>query len=143
MNSKSPEKIVQQDQQSSKAKILLVDDEPLIRESMTEYLQTRGYDLCVAEDEKTAWEQLKNCKPQIVISDLMLGVDSGLNLFERIRNEYEEDAPCFILMTGFGTLESAMEAIRMGVDDYLLKPVGMEELDAAIQNGLKTGSLAE
>src|SRR5689334_20206391 len=108
------------------ATLLLVDDEPLVRESLAEYLIGEGYELKVAESEDEALDLALKLHPSVVISDLMLGKGSGISLFNKIKKESPgADDPCCILMTGHGTMDNAIEAIRAGVDDYLVKPVNL------------------
>ena len=117
--------------------LLLVDDEPLVRESLAEYLTGVGFSLSQAGSEEEALAYALKHKPSVVVSDLMLGQGSGLSLFSKLKKELAgNDEPCCILMTGFGTVENAVEAIRAGVDDYLCKPVDLEELNSAVKGGL-------
>jgi ActR/RegA family two-component response regulator len=117
--------------------LLLVEDEPLVRESLAEFLGGAGYDLSQASSEEEALQCARRKLPAVVVSDLMLGQGSGLSLFARLRKEFSgKDEPCCILMTGFGTVDNAVEAIRHGVDDYLCKPVRLEELHSAVRGGL-------
>jgi DNA-binding response OmpR family regulator len=117
--------------------LLLVDDEPLLRESLAEYLSGAGFNLSQAATEEEAFEVALKTHPSVVVSDLMLGKGSGLSLFSKIKKEMAgKEEPCCILMTGFGTVESAIDAIRVGVDDYLLKPVNLEELNSAVKGGM-------
>ncbi len=117
--------------------LLLVDDEPLVRESLAEYLGSVGFNLCQAESEDEAMALALKAKPDVVVSDLMLGTGSGLSLFSRIKKELAgKEEPCCILMTGFGSVENAVQALRGGVDDYLLKPINLAELNSAVTGGL-------
>jgi DNA-binding response OmpR family regulator len=117
--------------------LLLVDDEPLVRESLAEFLMGAGFELRQAGSEEEAFELGMSVRPAVVLSDLMLGKGSGLSLFARLKKELAgADEPCCILMTGFGTVENAIEAIRAGVDDYLLKPIKLDELDVAVKGGM-------
>lgn len=119
-------------------KLLLVDDEASIRESLSEFLGGLEYELSQAASEDEAFELACRIRPAVVVSDLNLGNGgSGLSLFSRLKKDLAGgDEPCCILMTGFGTVENAVEAIRLGVDDYLLKPVKLPELKSAVQSGM-------
>jgi DNA-binding response OmpR family regulator len=117
--------------------LLLVDDEDNVRESLAEYLGSAGFELRQAGSEEEALNLALQLRPSVVVSDLMLGTGSGLSLFNRLKKELAgKDEPCCILMTGFGTVENAIEAIRTGVDDYLCKPINLEELNSAVRGGL-------
>jgi DNA-binding response OmpR family regulator len=118
--------------------LLLVDDEPLLREALAEFLKDSGFELLQASGEEEALGIALERKPDVVISDLNLGSrGSGLSLFSKLKKELGgADEPCCILITGFGTLENAVAAIRAGVDDYLVKPVKLEELSSALRGGV-------
>ncbi len=119
------------------ATLLLVDDEPLVRESLAEYLSGEGYDLRLAESEEEALDLALKLHPCVIISDLMLGKGSGISLFNKVKKGMGKgEDPCCILMTGHGTMDNAIEAIRAGVDDYLVKPVNLGELSSAVNAGL-------
>lgn len=118
--------------------LLLVDDEPGIREGLSEYLFDQGFNISVAASEEEAWRVFKDHRPSVVLSDLMLENGSGLSLFQRLKRSEEGGGPFCILMTGYGTLENAVEALRVGADDFLTKPLRMPDLDRAIANGLAT-----
>ncbi len=106
--------------------ILLVDDEKVIRKSFGADLSDGGYTVSTAESGEAALEKLKNGHYDLVVTDLMMEGINGLQVLEKVK---EVDADIgVIILTGFGDLTSAIAALRLGADDYLLKPCKTEEL---------------
>ena len=119
-----------------KGSLLLVDDEPGILESLGEFFLGEGYHVSLAAGEEEALELYRAQRPAVVVSDLNLAPGSGIKLFARMR-EYEEEfpSPFCILMTGFGTMDNAVEALRGGADEYLQKPLQLAELRRVVDAG--------
>jgi CheY-like chemotaxis protein len=120
------------------ARLLLVDDEPAALESLGEYLKYKGYELLQAESLAQAVDLACKEKPDAVVSDLMLPGGTGLSLYSKMKlcSTDKKWNPCFVIITGNASLTSALEAIRLGVDDYLLKPIKLEDLNLALKEGL-------
>ena len=110
----------------SKAKILVVEDNDSIRETMESILAEEGYDVKAAPGVRIAAGLIEKETFNLVISDLPLGADSGLTLVEPVRSK--DESTIFLLMTGAGTMETALEAIKKDVDEYILKPIEPAEL---------------
>ena len=106
--------------------ILVADDEEVIREELAELLGEQGYRVLTAPDGAAALTELRNQSIQVVITDLRMPKCDGLELIRRGRETSPETQ--FVMMTAFGSMETAVEALRAGATDYLLKPVAMEEL---------------
>ncbi|MBI4355965.1 MAG: sigma-54-dependent Fis family transcriptional regulator [Candidatus Omnitrophica bacterium] len=117
-----------------RSRILMVDDDPLIRGSLYELLRRRHFDVETAADGTEALERLKQKSFRLVITDLRMPAIDGMSLLAHIRSEYPDVS--VVLITGFGTIASAVEAIRQGAFDYLTKPVQPEELEATIQRAI-------
>ena len=116
------------------AKILIVDDEPGVRESLSELLRIEGYLVGSAESGDRALKSLKEDDFDLVLLDLrMPGID-GVEVMGEIRKLHPDTR--IIIITGFGTLESAIEAIRFGAQDYLLKPYSIEDILLSITKAL-------
>lgn len=115
---------------------LVVDDEEGIRFFLEETLRRAGYVVVMAASGEEALERLRETPFDLVMLDLMLGgrVD-GLRVLEAIRWRWPETV--VVMLTGHGTLESAMAAIREGVDGYLLKPVEPHEVRQAVREALE------
>ena len=116
------------------ARILVVDDEKVIREILADFLSMEGYVVHTVEDGVAALEELKQRSYNLVISDLKMPNMGGLELLAKIT---EESIPVLtVIMTGFGTVETAIEAMKKGAYDYILKPFKVEEVIHIVQRGL-------
>lgn len=122
-----------------KSRILVVDDETSIREFMEIFLKKEGYDVTLAEDGAKAKEVLAKRSFEMVISDLQMPNVTGMELLKYARDAYPETV--FVMMTAFGTLENAVEAMKIGAYDYLTKPCKIDEVRLVIQNALRTRHL--
>ena len=116
------------------ARILVVDDEKVIREILCEFLAMEGYVVRGVEDGEKALTELRLRPYDMVISDLKMPKLSGLELLERITTEKLDVLT--VIMTGFGTVETAIEAMKKGAYDYILKPFKVEEVVHIVQRGL-------
>src|SRR4029077_21022034 len=106
------------------ARILVVDDEKVIREILADFLSMEGYVVHAVEDGALALEELKKRHYNLVISDLKMPKMGGLDLIQKIT---EDSIPVLtVIMTGFGTVETAIEAMKKGAYDYILKPFKVE-----------------
>ena len=115
-------------------RILVVDDDPLIRGSIYELLHAQHFDVEMASDGAEAIDHLKRRPFRLVITDWKMPQIDGMSLLGHIRANYPDVS--VVLVTGFGSINSAVEAIREGAFDYLTKPVQPEELEATIQRAL-------
>lgn len=114
-------------------RVLLVDDSESILVALSEHLRTTGYEVeavgTVAEGRKAAALR----RPDVLLADLQLDDGTGLDLIRQVRGSFGEQArPGCVLLTGYASMESAIEAVRSGADEYLLKPVDLKELDAVV-----------
>jgi two-component system response regulator AtoC len=107
-------------------RILVVDDELLIRDLLYDFFTSQDWDIVVAEGGQKAIEFLKNQRFDVVLTDLKMPDIDGMDLTGRIRNLYG-DLPV-IIMTGYPSLDSAVEALRYKVDDYIVKPFNVNQL---------------
>ncbi len=107
-------------------KILVVDDEQIIRESLSYVLSKEDYQVDEAENGKAAYEKLLETTYDLVITDLEMPEMKGTELLEKIRNLSVQTAT--IVVTAYGSLETAISALRSGASDYILKPVEFDEL---------------
>src|SRR5688572_27015831 len=115
-------------------RILVVDDEKVIREILSEFLSLEGYVVRTVEDGVEALKELQRRSYNLVISDLKMPMMGGLELIERITTL---GIPVLtVIMTGFGTVETAIEAMKQGAYDYILKPFKVEEVVHIVQRGL-------
>jgi two-component system NtrC family response regulator len=119
----------------SKKRILVVDDDESLRWVTQAQLQQNGYDVAAAADVVSALEQIRNSPPDLVITDLKMPGLSGLDLLKATRAEFPEII--VIMVTAFGTVENAVEAMKAGAYDYITKPVNVEELRLVVNRGLE------
>lgn len=105
---------------------LLVDDDVLYAQTLQRSLARRGVNLRVAHDTSSALARAREQRPDFVLLDLKLGRESGLGLIEPLRALGSETR--IILMTGYASVATAVDAIKRGADDYLAKPVSAEAL---------------
>lgn len=111
---------------SSKATILIVDDEETIRFSIKEFLSGSGYDVVVAGTSEQALEKINEFLPDLVLLDLRLPNMGGIELLEKVKTK--DPNALIIVMTGYGSIDSAVEAMKTGAYDYLEKPFKTEHL---------------
>jgi response regulator RpfG family c-di-GMP phosphodiesterase len=116
------------------ARVLVVDDEKVIREILCDFLTMEGYVVRSVEDGESALQELQRRSYNLVISDLKMPGMGGLELLEKIA-ELKLNV-LTIIMTGFGTVETAIESMKKGAYDYLLKPFKIEEVVHVVERGL-------
>ncbi len=114
--------------------ILVVDDEERYRELYRQVLETAGFRVSTANSAEQAHENLESSRPAMVVSDVRMPGEDGLSLLRKVR-ESGRDLP-FLLVTAFGEVKDAVEALKLGAVDYLAKPVDLDEMVAAIEDGL-------
>ncbi|MGE5707084.1 MAG: response regulator, partial [Bacteroidota bacterium] len=112
-------------------KILLVDDEEMIVESIEYALLQEGYEVAVARDGQEALQQVQLAKPNLIVLDLMLPKLSGLEVCRLLRRE-QNDIP-IIMLTAKGEEIDRVIGLEVGADDYLIKPFSLRELVARIK----------
>ena len=123
-----------------RARVLIVDDEKFIRDILADFLGMEGYVVRTAEDGQAALNELNHAQYDLVISDLKMPRMGGIELLEQIG----QAAPnaLTVIMTGFGTVETAIDAMKRGAYDYILKPFKVEEVIHVVQRGLEKQRLA-
>lgn len=124
-----------------KKKILIVDDEHLIRWSFSKKLESWGYSAETASNGKETITLIKNLNPDLVLLDLNLPDINGLQLLREIKS-LSPSIPV-IIITAYGTIEQAVQAIRDGAYDFITKPVNYENLRNTIKNALEITTLKE
>ena len=122
-----------------KPRILVVDDEESIREFLDIMLRKEGYEVALAEDGQQALGLLKNRSFDMVISDLQMPNLNGVELLREVKSQYPDIL--FMLITAFGTTESAVEAMKLGAYDYITKPFKIDEVRLIIKNALRAQNL--
>ena len=122
-------------QRSTHPKLLIADDERHIAEGLQMLLGEEGYDVATASDGNEAWEKVRSGEFGLVLADLKMPGLDGLELFARMREEQIDSE--IIIITGKGTVTSAVEAMRNGAYDYLTKPLDLERLKVLIPRALE------
>jgi response regulator RpfG family c-di-GMP phosphodiesterase len=115
-------------------RILIVDDEKFIRDILADFLGLEGYVVRTASDGVSAIEALSTSRYDLVISDLKMPRMGGIELLEAIPRV--SPSTLTVIMTGFGTVETAIDAMKRGAYDYVLKPFKMEEVIHIVQRGI-------
>ncbi|HEW79939.1 MAG TPA: sigma-54-dependent Fis family transcriptional regulator [Phycisphaerales bacterium] len=119
--------------------ILVVDDDRIILDSLTEFLSLEGFRTSGAETLKSAVAELQKQNHCLVITDVNLPDGDGFELLDMVRKDHPQTV--VIVITGYGTIESAVKAIKRGAYDYLTKPIVDDELRLAVDRALKQQSL--
>lgn len=120
-------------------RILVVDDEHVIREVLTDFLAMEGFDVRTAEDGVQALAELSRTHFDLVLSDLKMPNMGGIELLEAIAKNMPDVVT--VIMTGFGTVETAIDAMKRGAYDYIMKPFKMEEVVHTVRRGLEKRKL--
>jgi DNA-binding NtrC family response regulator len=116
--------------------ILIVDDEPDIRHLLQEILQDEGYSVAIAEDAANARHQRRQQRPDLILLDIWMPDVDGITLLK----EWSEQEPLtqpVIMMSGHGTVETAVEATRLGAFDYIEKPLSLAKLLLTVRHALE------
>lgn len=121
-------------------RILVVDDEKVIRDMLADFLGMEGYYVRTAEDGTSALNELTKGHYDLVISDLKMPRMGGIALLDEIG----KTAPnaLTVIMTGFGTVETAIDAMKRGAYDYVLKPFKLDEVVHVVQRGIEKQRMA-
>ena len=121
------------------SRILVVDDKEMMRDSVATILGRRGHTVTTASGGEAAIEKITAKRPDAVVTDLQMPGMSGLQLLSAIRG-IDEGLPV-VFMTAYGSVETAVEAMREGAFDYVTKPFGGDELGIAVERAIEHGRL--
>lgn len=119
----------------NKVKILIVDDEELLRDRLKRLLELDNYEVTTADSAVKALEEFSRILPDIVLSDVRMPGMDGIELLERLK-KLPHSAEVFML-TGHGGLETAIAALRHGAFDYMTKPIDFDELEINLNRALE------
>ena len=122
------------------ARVLVVDDEPKICELLETLLAADGYNVETAGDGCEALAKLAGSQFGLVLSDIKMPGMDGFELARRVK-DVDESLP-LVIVTGYATLDTAVQALRQGVDDYVTKPFKLEEIRRVISRVLERARLA-
>jgi two-component system response regulator AtoC len=116
------------------AKIVIIDDEPAMVEVIVTLCREKGHQVFPFNSASKAVEQLDSIAPQVVIADIKMETMTGFDVLRHVREHHRQTA--VILITAYGTVETAVEAMKMGAYDYVTKPFKIDELQLTVQRAL-------
>jgi DNA-binding NarL/FixJ family response regulator len=122
-----------------KKSVLVVDDEESIRISLKSMLEKENFQVETAEDGSMALKKLAKYPYDLILTDIMMGDISGITLLKNIKEKYSN--VLVLLMTGYSSIETAIDALRLGASDYILKPCSKNKILSSIRNAIKKGNL--
>jgi DNA-binding NtrC family response regulator len=126
---------------SIKGRVVVIDDEINAAAALETLLKEDGYEVARAHDARTGLQLLEQVEPDIVLTDLRMPGMDGLDLLAKIKEIRPETM--VILMTAYGTVKTAVKAMKLGAEDYLSKPIDVEELEVVLQKTLERKGLLE
>jgi DNA-binding NtrC family response regulator len=118
----------------SRIKILIIDDDPSLRNMLTIVLKNEGYEVLAVESAITALNKLKKEIFDLIISDIKMPDVSGIELLRKVKS-IDKEIPV-IMITGFASTNDAVEAMKLGAEDYIIKPFNLDELKIIINKSL-------
>lgn len=126
---------------ASRGRILIVDDEANARSALSEILQEEGYATETAADGFKALGKLEEFGPEVILTDLKMPGLDGISFMEKARAA--APSAVFVVMTAFGTISSAVEAVKKGAENYLTKPLDFEALAAVVERAMEKARLLQ
>ncbi|MGC8578639.1 MAG: sigma-54-dependent transcriptional regulator [bacterium] len=121
--------------------VLVVDDEEYIRTTIAGILKDEHYDVKLAKDGFEALSAMKSFEPPVVLLDIWLPQMDGIEVLQRIKEQYPDTI--VIMISGHGTIDTAVKTIKMGAYDFIEKPLSADKLLITISNGLKVFNLQQ
>ena len=116
--------------------ILIVDDEPGVLEGLKDFLEDEGYEVHEALEANEGLEVFRSVRPDMVLTDLRMPGMTGIELIGEIR-KLDRETP-IVVVTGYGTLESAIDAIKLDVFDFITKPIDLDSLKGTLERAKAT-----
>lgn len=126
---------------SKNGRVMVVDDEENIREVLSNYLDSLGYEVVTASDGEDALRKFEVGGYDLIISDLLMPTIDGLELLKAVR-EKDRDV-IFLMITGYPSIETAVDAIKQGAYDYITKPFHMEDVKIRIERSFEKKNLRD
>ncbi|MEK7407753.1 MAG: sigma-54 dependent transcriptional regulator [Acidobacteriota bacterium] len=120
-----------------RARILVVDDEPGIRQSLAGVLEDEGYQPAAAESGEAALEELHRQSYAVVLLDVWLPGIDGMETLARIQETPAADRPVVVMISGHGTIETAVKATKLGAFDFLEKPLTIQKVAVVVKNAIQ------
>jgi len=119
---------------SSKGRLVVIDDEVNAAAALETLLKDDGYEVGRAHDARSGLLLIEKMAPEVVLTDLRMPGMDGLELLSKIKETRPDTM--VVLMTAYGTVKTAVKAMKLGAEDYLGKPIDIEELLATVQHTL-------
>jgi DNA-binding NtrC family response regulator len=116
-------------------KILIVDDEKGMRDLLYKVLKKEGYEIYLAEDGEQGYEMALEVSPDVIIADLDMPVMNGIDMIKKIKS-FDPNAT-IIIVTAYASIESAIEALKLGAYDYIIKPFKNEEIRLTVSKAME------
>ncbi|MCM8526536.1 MAG: sigma-54 dependent transcriptional regulator [Lentisphaeraceae bacterium] len=120
-------------------KAVIVDDDVMIQTTLQDLLEDWGFECICSGDPEELSQRLSKINPDLIVSDLQMPGMSGLELLEKNRSSVPKST--WIVMTGNGSIDTSVKAIKLGADDYVLKPIDYDGLKLSIEKGMKNRKL--
>lgn len=121
--------------------VLIIDDDPLIRKTLSTHFAKQGYDVCLAENGEEGIRKHGEAYPDLVLLDIRLPDEDGIEVLRKIK---EKNAKTYVLiMTAYDDMRTTIDAIKLGAFEYLVKPLNFIELDLTLQKALQVRALEE
>lgn len=127
----------------SAATILVVDDDPSSVEIVQTYLEARGYHVVAARDGEEALARLEDAEPDLILLDIMMPGMDGWEVSRTIKNHPDFSDVRVVMLTARSDFTDKQEGLRAGADDYVVKPVRLEELERTVERNLHARRRAE
>lgn len=118
-----------------KARVLVVDDEEIARKNLTHILTREQYEVVATADGETALRELESSEFDVVLTDLRMGKVDGMDLLDRVRIKHADTK--VVMVTGYATVPSAIEAMRKGAFHYLAKPYKLDEVRETVKRAIE------
>ncbi|WP_199248263.1 diguanylate cyclase [[Phormidium] sp. ETS-05] len=125
------------------AKILIIEDDLTTRLILKQSLYNAGHEVIIAETGESGLEKAKQLHPDLIICDWMMPVMDGLEVCRRVKNTPQLATIFFILLTGREEIDDRVKGLDSGADEFLLKPIDINELKARVRAGLRLGKLMQ
>lgn len=122
------------------AKILVIDDEKSICETLEMYLTEEGYEVYTANTGTEGLNKAVQISPDLIILDIRLPDIDGFTVLEDLKDEHDNNSKV-IMITAHHDMETTIRAMKEGAFDYIHKPINIDELDIAIQKALKSSEM--
>ncbi|NPU84660.1 MAG: response regulator [Syntrophaceae bacterium] len=126
-------------QKKRTTRVLVVDDEESMREILSDFLSSLGYKVVCATNGEEGLTEYREDHFDVVISDLMMSPMNGLELLNQIK--IINPTAIFIMITGYPSIDTAMDAIKKGANDYIIKPFNLDEIKMKVERAILERSL--